>query len=242
MAGSAVSRRLVVPVAVDALTHFQWFNLYYLLHLCDIAMTGGTYLGRHCRSLLADRWVGDISDCVWICRQVADVGFMHESHMVGHPVNPPPVDGRCCFRGDPSGNPQLLQFRVFSIADDPVTESALGYRRHASGCLCINGAVTEGAVQPQPMQFLTVIAYPRVAILIQEDTCACVNGVREMNGLLEGLIEPEHRDRLAEPCRDDESADGAHNCNGAKTPQREKRDKDLEPGGRRLVLFFNERD
>jgi hypothetical protein len=42
VAGTTVSRCVVVSVTINAVPHFQVTNLFYLLHAADISMAGGT--------------------------------------------------------------------------------------------------------------------------------------------------------------------------------------------------------
>ena len=205
VARCAISWRIVVSVAVNALSHFQWFNLCNLYHGCHIAVARRANTGRaHFDA------AGAVLDRFWVLSQVSDVRFMNEPDVIRQSMNSLPIYRMRFVANDARRGPDLRQrFAVFT-ADNLVAVRAELDGRHAGVCLRGNGAVAESAVHSEPLHLF--------ARGVGVGPGPGVNSVREGDGLFDRLVEAEDRYWLSQPSCDDECQNRASDSYYAERP------------------------
>ena len=190
-------------MTINTLAHFERFNLFDLLHGRDITVAGRTDTRRtHFYS------VGGTCYDVWILGEISNMWLVHEPDMIGKPVNSLPVDWlRTVITDEVRGITKNGQLLVGGRTDHLVAGHAEIHRRDTCVCLCRHGPVAKRTVEPQTFHRSKLISGNIVKLLDRG-----VNRVREINRLVERLLESKDRDRLADPARDYESRYNAHDC------------------------------
>jgi hypothetical protein len=132
--------------------------------------------------------------------------LMDEPNMVGQAVNPLPVDRRgAVVANNVGGITKNIDLVVVTGTDHLVTGRTESYRWYSGVRLRRNSAVTERAVHAETFHGLAIGCNP------VEGQQRCVDSVREIDRLIEGLLETKDGHGLAEPPCDDESCDNTHN-------------------------------
>ena len=111
--------------------------------------------------------------------------------MVRHPVHPAPVDRFFLASIDSRAISKYLELRIGLRTDRLVTEGTLLYRRYSGVRLARYCSVAERAVQSE---------FREIGVASQL-VCSRVDRVREVNRLVESLVESQNRNRLAKPTR-----------------------------------------
>jgi hypothetical protein len=203
VAGCAVGWCTVVSVTVNTLAHLQWFNLLNLSHSGYVTVACGTHTGRS--FLNSARRVANL---VLVCSQITNVWLVNEPNVVWQSVNSSPVDWLGpVIANNVSGISQDCQLGVTISTDHLVTCSTEVHGWNSSVCLGGNCPVAESTVESQSFHGLTVSS--NVSQLLGRS----MDGVREVNWLLERLLEAENWYWLADPTCNHECGDYTKNGN-----------------------------